>query len=116
MSAVQLFLLLACVTAVSAAQILFKQLGVLIKSSASILEAQILMVGFASISLYGAATLLWIFLLMHIPLSKAYPYMALCFILVPLMAYFVFGEQLSTAYLIGCILILAGIVVIAQIG
>lgn len=116
MSSLYFFLLLVCVVAVSVAQILFKQLGVLLKNTSGTFDLNIWLVSFSSVALYGGATLLWIYLLTNVPLNKAYPFMALCYVLVPLMAFLFFGEQLSMAYFLGCALILAGIVVIAQFG
>lgn len=116
MSFIHFNLLLACVTAVSIAQILFKQLGILLKETSGTLDLNIWIVGFASVCLYGGATLLWIYLLAYIPLNKAYPFMALCYVLVPLMAFLFFGEQVTMAYFLGCALILGGIAVIAQFG
>ena len=61
--------------------------------------------------LYGTATLLWIYLLQSVPLSRAYPFAALGFLFVPLMAMTIFGEKLSAAYGAGVTLIVAGILV-----
>ncbi len=61
--------------------------------------------------LYGMATLLWIYLLQSIPLSRAYPFAALGFLFVPLMAVMIFGEKLSASYGAGVVLIVAGILV-----
>lgn len=62
-------------------------------------------------ALYLAATFAWIWLLRTAPLSRAYPYMALSFVLVPLMSAFFFRESLSAQYVIGIALVIAGIVV-----
>jgi drug/metabolite transporter (DMT)-like permease len=63
----------------------------------------------AAIILYGFATLLWVYLLQQIPLSKAYPFVALGFILVPLAGQFLFGEIVPRIYWLGVFLILIGI-------
>lgn len=63
--------------------------------------------------LYGAATLLWTWILRSTPLSVAYPFAALAFVLVPVLAAAVFGEALTARVLIGAALIVAGIVVSA---
>jgi drug/metabolite transporter (DMT)-like permease len=59
--------------------------------------------------LYGAATLLWIFLLQRVALSHAYPFAALAFVLVPLGAALFFGERLSSGFFVGSALIAVGI-------
>lgn len=70
----------------------------------------------AATTMYLSATFLWIFALREIPLSSAYPFMALAFVLVPAGAMFFFGESLGLRYFIGLALILAGIAVISPIG
>ncbi|HPD82301.1 MAG: hypothetical protein R3D88_09350 [Alphaproteobacteria bacterium] len=56
--------------------------------------------------LYGAATLLWIFILQNVSLSLAYPFTALGFILIPLVSYIIFKEPITWQYSIGVVLIL----------
>ena len=70
---------------------------------------------YAALALYGAATLLWIWLLSRVPLSRAYPYMALGVVVVPLASMLVFGERVRPGFWLGIALIVAGIVV-TQIG
>ncbi|SRR6266511_1106302 len=62
--------------------------------------------------LYGLTTLLWVCLLQQVPLSRAYPFAALAFVLVPVGAAAFFGERLSLATALGSALIVAGICVI----
>lgn len=62
--------------------------------------------------LYGLATLLWIFILQQVPLSLAYPFVALGFIIVPMASWFFFKEPLSLSYAAGVVLIIAGLGVI----
>lgn len=62
-----------------------------------------------AITLYGGATVLWVWLLKSTPLSVAYPYTALSYVLVPLAAIAVFGEVVSWRYAIGGALIVIGI-------
>jgi multidrug transporter EmrE-like cation transporter len=68
---------------------------------------------FLAILLYGAATLIWTWVLRTTPLSVAYPFAALAFVLVPLLAAAVYGEPLTARVLMGAALIVAGIVVSA---
>ncbi|MDG4608160.1 MAG: EamA family transporter [Defluviicoccus sp.] len=68
-----------------------------------------------ALALYGFATLLWIYLLQRVPLSEAYPFAALAFVLVPLGAAALFGERLSSAHFVGSALIVAGICVIGLV-
>ena len=65
--------------------------------------------------LYGGSTLLWVWILSRIPLSQAYPWVALGSIIVPLAARLLFGEIVEPVFWLGAIMIAAGIVV-TQIG
>lgn len=62
-----------------------------------------------AIVLYVFATVLWVALLQRVPLSYAYPFVALAFVLVPLGAYAFLGEQLSLNFFLGSALIIGGI-------
>lgn len=64
------------------------------------------------VSVLGVSTLLWIWVLRGIPLSMAYPVMALAFIIVPLLSFFVLGETLSWKIMLGSLMIGAGLVTI----
>lgn len=64
---------------------------------------------YAAISLYGALTVLWIWVLTRVPLSKAYPFIVLAFVFTPALASFFFGERLNGWYFASLALILAGL-------
>jgi drug/metabolite transporter (DMT)-like permease len=68
----------------------------------------------AALTLYAFATFLWVAALREIPLSRAYPFTALAFTLVPVGAALFFGETLGPRYLLGLALVLAGIFLISQ--
>lgn len=59
----------------------------------------------------GCSTLLWIYLLRTIPLSIAYPFMALAFLFVPVMSHFVLGEALTGWRMLGAFFIVTGVIV-----
>ena len=59
--------------------------------------------------LYGLATLLWVYILQQLELSKAYPFAALGFVLVPLAGRFWFEEAVGGVYWIGVLCIILGI-------
>ena len=61
---------------------------------------------------YGGATLLWIVLLQRVPLSRAYPFAALGFVLVPAASAWLFGERITLPYVLGAALVVVGILVI----
>ena len=62
-----------------------------------------------ALALYGGATLLWVYILRTTPLSVAYPFAALSFIIVPIGAWALFGETMSWRYGLGMALIISGI-------
>lgn len=110
-------LVIISVFALAAGQLIFKYVANRI-SSLSLGElaghpdvAGIFVLGLA---LYGATTVLWVMALRDLPLSRAYIFAALAFVLVPFGAWFIFGEKLTVNYMIGVALIVTGIVVSAS--
>lgn len=69
------------------------------------------MVGLA---LYVGSVGVWLFVLRNTDLSLAYPFVALSFILVLLMSAFVLGESITTARLIGSVVIIVGLIILAR--
>ena len=63
----------------------------------------------AALFIYGAATFLWIFALSRVPLSRAMPFVALTFIIVPAIGAAFFGERLNLLYWLGVLIILVGV-------
>jgi drug/metabolite transporter (DMT)-like permease len=64
------------------------------------------------VAVLGISTLVWLSVLRTVPLNFAYPVMALAFIVVPAMSFFVLGEPLSLKLGLGSLLIAAGLAVI----
>ena len=62
---------------------------------------------------YGGATVLWVWILKQVPLTLAYPFVAVGFILVPFGAWAFFGEPITWRYTAGVGLIVAGVVLTA---
>ncbi len=81
-------------------------------SLASLMMLAINPVFIAALALYGFGTVVWIYVLRSVPLTLAYSFMGLTFCFVPLLAQLFFGEPLQMRYLIGTMLILAGLVTI----
>ncbi len=63
----------------------------------------------AAMALYAGATFLWVYVLKAVPLSYAYSFMAVTYILVPLFAVLWLGETLDLKYFLGMGLVLAGL-------
>ncbi len=62
-----------------------------------------------SLALYGGATLIWVYVLKTVPLSYAYSFMALTFVIVPVLANVWLGEPLTAKYFLGMGLVIAGL-------
>ena len=101
-------LALVCVLAISLGQVLFKMVGDLTRNGLTL--TSLLILGAAGV-LYVGATLLWIFILRSNPLHRVYSYMALSFVIVPIISWIVFREHLSMRYIIGSVIIVVGLVV-----
>ncbi|CAN7559141.1 hypothetical protein LJR225_004103 [Phenylobacterium sp. LjRoot225] len=105
---------LACVGVISAGQLLFKLASGHLDFRRPLADLQGLAILGAALALYGAATLVWVMILKHAPLSRIYPLMALSFVLTPLGGMVLLKEPISSVYWVGVGLILAGLVVISR--
>lgn len=101
---------LACVCGIAAGQVLFK----LTANSVAGLEQPWKIIFsptlIAALTIYGVATIAWIWQLREINLSQAYPLMALSFVLVPLACLFLLGEEVHARYWAGTACIIVGII------
>lgn len=102
----------------AAGQTLFKVaatgLGTRDASLATFASLLAMPVFWAALVLYGCGTLLWIYILQQVPLSRAYPFAALGFVVVPVLSVLLFSERLNLTYALGALLIVAGVVVTAR--
>ena len=95
-------------------QLLFKRSGIAIVGKGPVQAAGALMVLPAfwfSLALYGVATLLWIVVLSRLSLSRAYPWVTLTVVLVPLLASRVYGEPLSAWFWLGMAVLVCGLLI-----
>lgn len=65
---------------------------------------------YVALILYGALTILWVWLLTAVPLSRAYPFVALSFIFTPIIAVLAFHESVTMNYILGLSLIVGGLI------
>ena len=63
----------------------------------------------SALVVYGLSTALWIAVLRQVPLRLAYPFVAMAFVLVPMMGHWFLGESLRWQSLLGAVLIATGI-------
>ena len=104
-----ILLTLSCVIGIAIGQILFKQAALAISTPVTLHSMLANIWIWLSLSLYGATTLLWIWVLRQTPLHLAYPFMGLAFLLVPVFARIFLNEPLSLQTIGGGILIMLGI-------
>lgn len=101
----------ACVVGIAVGQVLFKTVAAsLQRAGGRIAFGSAITLGLA-LSLYGLTTLAWIWVLRRIELGRVYPLMAFAFVLVPFGTYLFLGERFPPQYVLGVVLIMAGIVV-----
>ena len=104
-------LLLFTPVIIAGGQILFKQAGVR-GADAPFVQTLFDPIFIAAVALYGIATLMWVYVLKTVPLSFAYTFMALSYVLVPLLAVLFLGETLNWRYGAGALLIIAGLLIV----
>ena len=63
----------------------------------------------SGLTMYGFATVLWLFILTRVPLSVAYPLQSLAYVFAVFGAYFIFNESLSIMKIAGVLLIIIGV-------
>ena len=113
MSLPQILLLLLYALAMAGGQILFK-LAAVRSGAAGSLGARLLGLAanpyfIAALFLYAALTVLWVWILTFTPLSRAYVFVALAFVLTPFAGVAFFGEPISARLIIGIALVVAGL-------
>jgi multidrug transporter EmrE-like cation transporter len=113
----QVALLVGYSTGMAVGQLLFKQAAITLRVPGKTYVQLLVAVGtnvplLAALTLYGGLTALWVYILTIMELSKAYPFVALAFVLTPMMANFVFNEPLAPSYFVGLTAIVAGLLII----
>lgn len=116
MSSLNFVLVLLSVGMVCAGQLMFKLVGFRLGQGMLVWDPRVLGIALVSFALYGLATLLWIYILRSTPITKAYPYMALSFVIVPIGGVWLFSESIKPLYIAGIALIVAGIFLTALAG
>jgi drug/metabolite transporter (DMT)-like permease len=62
-----------------------------------------------ALTLYALLTLAWVWVLMRVPLSRAYPYVVLAFVFTPALAALFADERLDSWYFAGTALVILGL-------
>ena len=105
-----ILLLIFCVVVMVVGQILFKQVAINYNKSLTLLSTQVVGLGTIAVGLYFISTVLWIVVLRNADISKAYPFFALGFVLIPIAGYVLFEESLGYLQIFGILLITIGVV------
>ena len=107
MSNSQIFLILLTVVLLSIGQVLFKLAAMDIKNVSffSLLQPKLIL----ALCLYGIATIMWVGVLRHTPLRLAYPFIALAFLIVPVLSWLWINEPISVNAFVGGAVILIGV-------
>ncbi len=117
MSAFNIVCLLVVPALLSAGQVLFKNTATAVspQSLPGFIGALVASPSFwAALAIYGVATLLWVYVLIQVPLSRAMPFIALTFVLAPALSAMFFGERLTLLYGVGIAVIIAGVTIAAS--
>lgn len=67
-----------------------------------------------AVLLYALLSAVWVWVLTFVPLSTAYPFVALTFVLTVAAGALLFGEAVTVRLLIGGVMIIAGLIVITR--
>lgn len=100
---------LLCVVGIAAGQILFKLSAISLQRTGTFFDVKTILILGSAFALYGLTTIAWVWVLQKIELGKAYPLMALAFVLVPIGSHFILGERFQMQYVFGVIFIAFGI-------
>ena len=112
MSIFQLCLVLFTVCLLAVGQILFKLASAdIVLTRAGMLPSLFSVKLVVAFAVYSFATVLWLVALKGLPLRVAYPFVALAFFIVPVLAHFLLGEALGWNTFAGAALIAAGVAV-----
>ena len=113
LSLFQVLILVAYAVAMALGQVLFKLAAVRIGATKSLVERLSALAhnGYfvAAILLYAALTGVWLWILTFTPLSRAYVFVALSFVVTPFAAAAIFGEPMTARLVLGLGLIVAGL-------
>ena len=107
--------LTVAVLGMAVGQLLFKLAARSFAGADSIIQGLLSPVLIMALILYAGVTVVWVWQLSLVDLSRAYPFMALSFVFVPLLSALMLGETVGIYYWLGISLIVAGVLVV-QLG
>ena len=117
LSLAQIALLVCYAGGMAGGQLLFKMAALRAATAGSLGERLIGMLGngffAAAVLLYGALSVLWVWILTFTPLSRGYVFVAIAFAVTPLLGAVVFAEPITVRLVIGIALITCGLLFVA---
>jgi len=66
------------------------------------------------VALHILALITWLYVLKHVEVSYAYPFISMGFVVVLLLSYFVFNENINFFRILGVIFIMTGIIIVGR--
>jgi len=109
----QIALLCAYAAGMAGGQMLFKLAALRIEPDLTLIQRLASLVQnrffLAALLFYFGLSLFWVWLLSFIPISRAYPFLALAFAVTPVLGIVAFGEQSSVRLMVGLVIILVGL-------
>lgn len=69
---------------------------------------------YISASISAIALGAWLVVIKYVPLSIAYPYQSLVYILTPVLSWVVFDERVGLSYVLGLVIILLGLMIVLK--
>lgn len=109
MKNLNIWIIPVCIISLSVGQVLFKKVAVNYNRLGTFYNIEVIGILVVAGLLYVISTGLWLWVLRFVDISKAYPYFALGFVLVPLLGAWMFGEVLNIRYILGVLLIVVGV-------
>ena len=117
LSIAQIALLCAYAVGMAAGQMLFKLASLRMATDGPLLERLGPLLGnwafLAALAIYLALSVLWVWILSFTPISRAYLFVALSFVIVPIFGALLFSEPMSVRLGIGIAVILCGLFLVA---
>lgn len=121
MSTLQVIVLIAYSVGMSLGQLLFKYAALSLSSSGSVAltTGRLFQLGLnlyflSAMLMYLGLSVLWVWILTFTPLSRAYPFVALAFIITPIVGHFVFMEILDLQFYFGLFFIVLGLILVIR--
>ncbi len=96
-----------------AVQAALAQPGDVPRIALAILSSPLVLAGLAC---FGLSAVVWLFVLSRVPLSSAYPFVALGIVITVAAGRLIFGDPFSAFKIVGVILVVSGVLVLAGSG